>query len=87
VWPEVIAHIRSTGVTDMEIWCMGNRLIMIMTVAEDFPRDVPEPSRVTDWEKLMDSFQQRFPGAPADEKWTAMTRIFALEESGTSWCP
>jgi L-rhamnose mutarotase len=23
VWPEVVAHIRSIGVKDMEIWCTG----------------------------------------------------------------
>jgi len=82
VWPEVVAHIRSIGVKDMEIWCTGTRLVMIMTVAEDFPRDVPEPVRVTDWERLMDSFQQHLPGATTGEKWTAMTRIFTLEQSG-----
>ena len=82
VWPEVIAHIRALGVEDMEIWCTGSRLVMIMTVSEDYPRNVSESARVTDWELQMDSFQQRLPGVAAGEKWAAMTRIFALEESG-----
>jgi len=82
VWPEITAHIRSMGVTDMEIWGTGNRLVMIMTVAADFPRNVPEPARVAEWERLMDSFQQRLPGAPAGEKWITMTRIFALDAEG-----
>ena len=64
----------------MEIWGTGNRLVMIMTVAVDFPRDVREPSRVTEWEQLMSSFQQLLPGTPAGEKWITMTRIFALDE-------
>jgi L-rhamnose mutarotase len=84
VWPEVIAHLRDKGVLDMEIWCAGNRLVMIMTVTENFPRDVPEPPSVAGWERLMDTFQRRLPGAPAGLKWCAMTRIFTLEGVGDS---
>ena len=82
VWPEVIAHIRDTGVLDMEIWCTGNRLVMIMTVIESFPRDVPVPASVAAWERLMDTFQRRLPGTPAGVKWRAMTSVFALEGAG-----
>ena len=50
VWPEVIAHLRATGVLDMEIWSVGSRLFMILAVTEDFPRDIAEPARVADSE-------------------------------------
>jgi L-rhamnose mutarotase len=81
VWPEVIEHIHATGVLGMEIWCTRNRLIMVMEVSEDFPRKVTECAQVAAWERQMEEFQQRIPGAPLAEKWTEMTRIFALDES------
>jgi L-rhamnose mutarotase len=83
VWPEVIAHIRATGVLDMELWNVGNRLFMILEVAEDFPRDVREPARVADWERLMSTFQRPLAGASPGKKWLDMTRIFALDQSSS----
>jgi L-rhamnose mutarotase len=81
VWPEVIAHIRATGVLEMEIWLVGNRLFMIMEVTDDFPRDVAEYSRVADWERLMSTFQRPLPGAQGDPKWIELTRIFSLQDA------
>lgn len=83
VWPEVIAHIRASGVLDMEVWNVGNRLFMILEVAEDFPHDVGEPARVADWERLMSTFQQPLAVASPGEKWVEMTRIFALDPSSS----
>lgn len=81
VWPEVIRHIRATGVLEMEIWLVRNRLFMILAVTDDFPRDVAEYGRVADWERLMSRFQQPLPGAPSDPKWLDMTRIFSLQDA------
>lgn len=81
VWPEVIAHIRATGVLGMEIWCTRNRLVMIMEVAVDFPRKVAEPAQVAAWERQMEEYQQLLPGTPPGEKWIELTRIFALDGS------
>jgi L-rhamnose mutarotase len=82
VWPEVLAHIRATGVLEMEIWNVGNRLFMILEVVEDFPRDVAEPVRVAEWERLMSTFQQPLSGGVPGEKWIGLTRIFSLDETG-----
>ena len=79
VWPEVIAYLRATGVFDMEIWWINTRLVMIMEVAEDFPREVAEPERVSAWESCMWEFRQPLPGTPPGIKWMDLTRIFALE--------
>lgn len=81
VWPEVIEHIRATGVLDMEVWWTRNRLVMIMEVAEDFPRDVPEPAQVAEWERQMWRFQQPLPDTLPGEKWIETMRIFALDGS------
>ena len=84
VWPEVIQHIRATGVLEMEIWWVSNRLFMILEVADDFPRVVAEPAAVVEWERLMSEFQQPLAGGAAgDPKWREMTCIFSLPSS----CP
>jgi L-rhamnose mutarotase len=82
VWPEVVAHIRAQGILDMEIWRRGSRLTMIMEVTDDFPREVPEPPKIAEWEELMWRFQKPLPDAAPGEKWVEMTRIFALVEQG-----
>ncbi|MDF7774094.1 L-rhamnose mutarotase [Sphingomonas sp. AOB5] len=79
VWPVVIAHIRATGVESMEIWRSGDRLVMIAEVALDYPRAVPQPSEIADWEALMWRFQKPLPDAGEGEKWVAMHRIFTLD--------
>lgn len=80
VWPEVIAHIRASGVEDMEIWRVDDRLVMIAAVADDYPRAAPVPPRIDAWEALMWTFQRALPAAAPGEKWRPMTRIFALAE-------
>lgn len=80
VWPEVTAHIRATGVIDMEIWRFADRLVMIAEVSDDYPRGVPEPAINADWERLMDQYQRSLPEAPAGEKWADARRIYSLKE-------
>ena len=36
VWPEIIESIKTAGVQDLEIYAVGNRLFMIMTVDDSF---------------------------------------------------
>ncbi|HVZ18525.1 MAG TPA: L-rhamnose mutarotase, partial [Terriglobales bacterium] len=38
VWPQVIRDIRDKGFLDMEIWRIGDRMVMIAEVTDDFPR-------------------------------------------------
>ena len=80
VWPKVIAHLRATGVQDMEIWRTRDRLLMIAEVSEDYPRPVETPDEVKQWEELMWRFQRALPGSAGGEKWVPMKRIFALGE-------
>ncbi|MFC4764889.1 L-rhamnose mutarotase [Dyella koreensis] len=85
IWPEIVASIRAAGVSDLEIFRTGNRLMLVMDVPEDFDSaakqaaDAADP-RVRAWEALMDTFQQRLPWAKNGEKWVQMTRIFSLGE-------
>ncbi|MCK8493279.1 L-rhamnose mutarotase [Spirosoma sp. RP8] len=83
IWPEIEASIRESGITDMEIYRLGNRLFMIMETDETFSfeaksaADVANP-KVQEWETLMWKYQQALPLAKPGEKWLLMDRIFAL---------
>lgn len=78
-WPEVLAHLKRQGFLTMEIWSVADRLVMIAEVAPGFPLDVETPATTLEWERLMDRFQRRLPGAPADVKWVDAERIFQFD--------
>lgn len=85
IWPEIAHHLRQHGVLDMEIYLLGNRLVMVMETAEQFDAEQfthfsAQNSRVQEWEALMWRYQQPTPWTPAGEKWQPMTSIFSLTE-------
>lgn len=82
-WPEIKKSITDSGITNMEIYRTGNRLLMIMDTNETFSfdnkgqMDASNP-KVQEWEKLMWKFQQPLPWAKEGEKWILMDKIFQL---------
>ena len=83
VWPAVIDHIRARGVEQMEIWNRGNRLVMVVKAADDYPRLDPSLAARQEnerWEGYMARFQQPLPGGAPGEKWLPMRCIFALAD-------
>lgn len=84
VWPEVLESLQTSGMEAMQIFRTGNRLFMIMEVAEDFSFEKKaqldaENPKVQEWEALMWKFQQALPWADPDEKWILMKQIFNFE--------
>lgn len=83
IWPEIEQSIRASGITDMEIYRIGNRLFMIMETDDTFSfaakaaADAANP-KVQEWEELMWTYQQALPMAKPGEKWLLMERIFNL---------
>ncbi|WP_158848618.1 L-rhamnose mutarotase [Algibacter sp. L1A34] len=83
VWPEIIKSIKDSGIEDLEIFQVGNRLFMIMKVNESFSfekkndMDANNP-KVQEWETLMWKYQQALPIAKKGEKWMLMEKIFQL---------
>ncbi|GGF67443.1 L-rhamnose mutarotase [Wenyingzhuangia marina] len=67
-WSEITKSIKDSGIIDMEIYILANRLFMIMEVDESYSSerkqmmDAANP-KVQEWEKLMWQFQQAPPGA------------------------
>jgi len=84
VWPEVIEHIKLTGINDMEIYHVANRLMMIIKTEDHFSFEKKQKldaanSKIDEWETLMDQYQQRLPFAKSAEKWVKMSKIFSLQ--------
>lgn len=82
VWPEVLAHLKTQGVRDMQIYRLGNRMTMVMETDDavfDLERlraaEASDP-RLRAWEELMWTFQSPTPWTPAGQKWTPMATIF-----------
>lgn len=86
VWPEILESIKGSGIVQMEIYRLSNRLFMIMEVDESFSfekkanADAANP-KVQEWEELMWKYQQAIPGGKPGEKWRMMEKIFDLEKA------
>ncbi|WP_199141581.1 L-rhamnose mutarotase [Pedobacter sp. ASV12] len=83
VWPEIIASIKDSGITNMDIYRIENRLFMIMEVNDSFSFEAKgkadaENAKVQEWETLMWKYQQALPFAKPGEKWLLMDKIFSL---------
>lgn len=84
VWPKIVDDIQAQGIEAMEIWRSGPRMVMIATVADDYPRPRAVPPEYEEWEALMWRFQKAVPHAEAGQKWIPMAKIFDLaEQTGT----
>ena len=85
IWPEIRASILESGITDMEIYRVENRLVMLIETGPDFSferkgaMDAGNPA-VQRWEELMWKYQVAVPGGKPGEKWRIMDRIFSLNQ-------
>ena len=86
IWPDVMEHIRGSGVVSQEIYLAGDRLFMILRVTDDFSLEAKmaadsESSVMRKWEELMWKFQKPLPNAQPGEKWVRMEKIFEISSS------
>ena len=83
VWPEIIRSIKESGIQDMQIYRVANRMFMIIEVDDDFSFkkkaeiDVKYPENKK-WEELMWNYQQALPMAKPGERWMLMKKVFQL---------
>lgn len=83
IWPEVYESIKASGIIEMEIYLLNNRLFMVMETEENFSFDKKaildgKNPKVEEWEVLMWKYQQPIPGSYPGEKWKIMEKIFSL---------
>jgi L-rhamnose mutarotase len=86
IWPEIRQSILDSGITNMEIYRLEDRLFMIMETGPDFSFEKKAAldtanTKVQEWEQLMWKYQLAIPGGRPGEKWRLMDRIFSLNKS------
>lgn len=87
IWPEITESIKSSGIIDLQIYRILNRLFMIMDAGDDFSLERKaeadsKNAKVEAWEKLMWKYQESLPGSAPGEKWRMMDLIFDLKING-----
>lgn len=83
VSPEIVSSFKDAGVSVLDLYCVGNRLCMILEADDDFTFEKKEAmdaanEHVQKWEALMWKFQQGLPWAAPGQKWMVMEKIFEL---------
>jgi L-rhamnose mutarotase len=85
VWPEIKESILNSGIINLEIYRVFNRMFMIIEATDEFSFDIKSAAdasnpKVQEWETLMWKFQQAIPGSKPGEKWQLMNQIFDLNK-------
>ena len=81
----VTAAIRADDIQDLEIYLVGDRMVLIMEQGANFDpvakaaRDENNPD-VDAWDALMRTFQKPLPFGPVGSTWLEMERIYSLDE-------
>ena len=84
-WKEIRDGIRAVGILEMEIYILGNKLVMIVDTPVDFDWDsafarLATMPRQAEWEAFVAAFQGCAANARGDEKWQMAERMFYLYE-------
>ena len=82
-WKEIRDGIRQVGILEMEIYMLGNKLVMIVDTPADFQWEeamnrLATLPRQAEWEAFVSKFQGCAADARSDEKWQSMERMFRL---------
>ena len=83
MWKEIMEGIHQVGILEMEIYILGNQLVMIVEAPMDFDWDSSMAKLATlprqeEWERHVSSFQDCNENDTSDEKWKMMERMFHL---------
>lgn len=84
-WDEIKQGIQAVGILEMEIYILGNRLVMIVDAPLDFDwteamNRLATLPRQDEWEHHVAQFQSCDADATSDQKWQMMERMFYLYE-------
>ncbi|HEX3024896.1 MAG TPA: L-rhamnose mutarotase [Chitinophagaceae bacterium] len=82
-WPEIKKSITDSGIINLDIYRIENRLFMIIEADDNFSFETKAKmdaanEKVQEWETLMWKYQQALPSAKPGEKWLLMKQIFNL---------
>jgi L-rhamnose mutarotase len=81
VWPEILDSLKDSGIQQMQIYRVNNRLFMVIETNDEFTFERKAKmdaanKKVQEWEQLMSRYQEALPGSKTGEKWRLMEKIF-----------
>ncbi len=84
-WKEIREGIREVGILEMELYILGNKVVMIVETPLDFDwksamARLATLPRQAEWERFVAEMQGCDPDATSDSKWQLMDRMFYLYE-------
>ena len=85
VWPEVESALKEVGIISMLIFHTKGRLFMVMETKDDFSPEIDFPKyleihhKCKEWDRLMQNFQQKIPGAKESDWWSSMDLVYHLK--------
>lgn len=84
-WPELREHTKNSGIRNLELYNIGNRLFMLWETEDNFrleEKNADIDSRIaklsSEWEELMSKYQVPLSMAEPGDKWVLMEKIFEL---------
>lgn len=85
VWEEIKQNILASGIIEMEIYRLGNRLFMIIETEDNFSFERKAAmdaanSKVQEWETMMGRLLQPLKNSKSGEKWVLMKKIYQLSD-------
>lgn len=85
VWPEIIDGQHQVGILQMQIYCTGRTLFMIVDTVDSFDWDkdmarLATLPRQAEWEAYVSKFQGCDANATSAEKWQRIEMIFDSEK-------
>ena len=83
VWPEVLDRLHASGIRNYTIYLHDGWLFSHFEhVGDDYAADMAAIAAhdvTRQWWELTDPCQERLPGTPDGEQWTAMTEVFHVD--------
>jgi L-rhamnose mutarotase len=85
VWDDVIEGMKDIGIKSCRIFLLGNRLVNIMEVDDEFDPDNDLKNyykvrpKAEEWDKLMATYQIPVPEARKYEWWALMEQVFEFK--------
>lgn len=85
IWPEIRSGIKEVGVSVMDIYLLGNLLVMIIEAPDDIDLDaafrrLATMPRQQEWEEFVSKFQNCGETESSAQKWKVMSKIFELSK-------
>lgn len=83
IWPEILEGLKNSGVLEMEIYQLDDRLMMIVELDANDDWDeimsrMGNTPRQEEWEAFVSRFQKANALSKSEEKWRMMERIFQI---------